>query len=467
MPVVQVRGLHEEYGSRVAVDDVDLSVEEGEVFGVLGPNGAGKTTTVECLLGLRSPDRGSVRVLGLDPVRERAEVVQRVGAQLQASRVQPRLRVAEVLALYASFYAHPADWREVLERVGLAGAERTAFGELSGGQQQRVPVALALLGRSEVVVLDELTTGLDPAARRGVWQLVREVNRGGTTVVLVSHQMDEVAHLCDRVAVLARGRVRATGTPDELTAAGADDGAGHSLAFRPLPPVDHGVLEALPAVRSVRRDGDRWTVPGTARHGTARHGTARHGTATVAQAVLADPGPPDVVLLQVLRLVARGTGNRGCGALDAGHRPGFSSQQGGVVDDGCGGARRGPSLLPTTWGAAYAATALAGAVRAPGTLLAAAAVLGALLLALPALAPPALTAHPRSRRVLLAAAAAAAAVVPFVGGVEALGAAGQVAAAVLTAAGGALALRAAEGVQQALDETAPHLPRPGSPRQEA
>ncbi|WP_432487376.1 ATP-binding cassette domain-containing protein [Kineococcus sp. SYSU DK018] len=340
--------------------------------------------------------------------------------------MQPRLRVGEVLALYASFYAHPADWREVLERVGLAGAERTAFGALSGGQQQRVPVALALLGRPQLVVLDELTAGLDPAARRGVWQLVREVNRGGTTVVLVSHQVDEVAHLCDRVALLARDRVRATGTPDELTAAGADDGAGHSLTFRRLPPVGHAVLEALPAVRSVRRDGDRWTVPGTARHG-----------------------------------------NRGCGALDAGHRPGFSSQQGGVVDDGCGGARRGPSLLPTTWGAAYAATALAGAVSAPGTLLAAAAVLGALLLVLPALAPPALTAHPRSRRVLLRAAAAAAAVVPFVGGVEALGAAGQVAGAVLTAAGGALALRAAEGVQQALDETAPHLPRPGSPRQEA
>ncbi len=159
----------------------------------------------------------------------------------------------------------------------LAGAERTAFGALSGGQQQRVSVALALLGRPEVVVLDELTAGLDPAARRGVWQLVREVNRGGTTVVLVSHQVDEVAHLCDRVALLAQGRVRATGTPDELTAAGADDGAGHSLTFRPLPPVDHAVLEALPAVRSVRRDGDRWTVPGTATGGAGplTPGTAR------------------------------------------------------------------------------------------------------------------------------------------------------------------------------------------------
>ena len=272
MPVIEVQGLHKEYGSTVAVDDVDLSVEEGEVFGVLGPNGAGKSTTVECLLGMRRPDRGSVRVLGLDPVRDRDAVVQRVGAQLQACRVQPRLRVAEVLALYASFYPRPADWRQVLERVGLAGAERTAFGRLSGGQQQRVSVALALLGRPEVVVFDELTTGLDPAARRGMWQLVRDVRSGGSTVVLVSHQMDEVASLCDRVAVVARGRVRATGTPAELTAAGAGDGTGHSLTFRPLPPVDDGVLQALPAVRSVHREGDRWTV---------------QGTATVAQAVLA------------------------------------------------------------------------------------------------------------------------------------------------------------------------------------
>ncbi|WP_432491015.1 ABC transporter ATP-binding protein [Kineococcus auxinigenes] len=271
MPVIEVQGLHKEYGSAVAVDEVDLSVEEGEVFGVLGPNGAGKSTTVECLLGMRRPDRGSVRVLGLDPVHDRAAVVQRVGAQLQACRVQPRLRVAEVLALYASFYPRAADWREVLERVGLAGTERTAFGRLSGGQQQRVSVALALLGKPELVVFDELTTGLDPAARRGLWQLVRDVRREGSTVVLVSHQMDEVADLCDRVAVLTRGRVRATGTPAELTAA-AGDGVEHSLTFRPLPPVDDGVLEALPAVRSVRREGERWTV---------------RGTATVVQAVLA------------------------------------------------------------------------------------------------------------------------------------------------------------------------------------
>ncbi|WP_432485248.1 ABC transporter ATP-binding protein [Kineococcus esterisolvens] len=272
MSVIQVRSLHKKYGSTVAVDEVDLSVEAGEVFGVLGPNGAGKSTAVECLLGMRRPDGGSVRVLGLDPVRDRGALVQRVGAQLQACRVQPRLRVAEVLALYASFYARPADWREVLERVGLAGAERTAFGKLSGGQQQRVSVALALLGKPEVVVFDELTTGLDPAARREMWQLVREVNRRGSTVVLVSHQMDEVASLCDRVAVFTRGRVLATGTPAELAAVGADDVAGHSLTFRPLPPVDDGVLQALPAVRSVRREGGRWVV---------------HGTATVAQVVLA------------------------------------------------------------------------------------------------------------------------------------------------------------------------------------
>ncbi|WP_432548688.1 ABC transporter ATP-binding protein [Kineococcus sp. SYSU DK004] len=270
MPVVEVRGLRKEYGTRVAVDGVDLTVERGEFFGVLGPNGAGKTTTVECLLGLRRPDGGTVRVLGLDPVRERRALVRRVGAQLQASRVQPRLRVAEVLSLHSSFHDDPAPWRELLERVGLAGEERTAAGNLSGGRQQRLSIALALLGRPELVVLDELTTGLDPAARHRTWQLVRDVNRDGVTVVLVTHQVDEVAHLCDRVAVLAAGRVLAAGAPAELVARAGEE---HALSFRPLPPVAPGVLEALPAVRSVQRDGERWTV---------------RGTATAAQAVLAE-----------------------------------------------------------------------------------------------------------------------------------------------------------------------------------
>jgi ABC-type Na+ transport system ATPase subunit NatA len=170
--VIEVQHLHKGYGDTVAVDDVSFSVADGEIFGILGPNGAGKTTTVECIEGLRTPDRGAISVLGLNPRRDRAELTQRLGAQLQDSQLPDRLRVAEALQLYGSFYRAPADWRALMNVLGLAGQSRISFGKLSGGQRQRVSIALALIGNPQVVVLDELTTGLDPQARRDTWERI-------------------------------------------------------------------------------------------------------------------------------------------------------------------------------------------------------------------------------------------------------------------------------------------------------
>src|ERR1700753_2847542 len=217
--VIEVRNLHKAYGDTVAVDDVSFAVQEGEIFGILGPNGAGKTTTVECVEGLRTADRGEISVLGLDPRRDRAELTQQLGVQLQDSQLPERLTVAEALDLYSSFYRAPADWRSLLEVLGLADKAGTRFKKLSGGQQQRLSIALALVGDPRVVVLDELTTGLDPAARRESWQLVSDLRDDGVTVLLVTHYADEAERLCDRVALIAGGRVAACGPPAELIAA--------------------------------------------------------------------------------------------------------------------------------------------------------------------------------------------------------------------------------------------------------
>jgi len=162
--VIEVQHLHKRYGKTVAVDDISFAVEQGEIFGILGPNGAGKSTTVECIEGLRAPDRGQITVLGLDPQRDRAELTQRLGVQLQDSQLPDQLRVAEALELYSAFYRTPADWRELMDVLGLAGKANTRFGKLSGGQKQRLSIALALVGSPQVAVLDELTTGLDPQA---------------------------------------------------------------------------------------------------------------------------------------------------------------------------------------------------------------------------------------------------------------------------------------------------------------
>ena len=181
---------------------MSLTVEAGEIFGIVGPNGAGKTTTVELIQGLRTPDRGRVRVLGLDPWRDRDELRQRVGAQLQQSDLYDKVRVGEALELFASFYRDPADPGRLLEQLGLTGKRNTSFDKLSGGQRQRLSIALALVGNPEVAILDELSTGLDPHARRDTWRLIEQVRAGGVTVVLVSHYMEEIGRLCDRVAVL-------------------------------------------------------------------------------------------------------------------------------------------------------------------------------------------------------------------------------------------------------------------------
>ncbi|WP_248964678.1 ABC transporter ATP-binding protein [Sphaerisporangium perillae] len=259
MGIIEITELRKLYGEHVAVDGVSFTVEEGELFGVVGRNGAGKTTTVECVSGLRTPDSGTITVTGLDPRRDRAELRQRVGVQLQDCSLPDRLRVGEALDLYASFYDRPADWRALLEDVGLGPKRDTPFAKLSGGQRQRLSIALALVGAPRVAILDELTTGLDPLARRETWELIELVKGRGVTIVLVTHFMEEAERLCDRVAVIDRGRVAAVDTPAGLIA--RVDG-GQRVRFRSPPGADQ-VLKSLPEVASVTRDGDDLTVTGS------------------------------------------------------------------------------------------------------------------------------------------------------------------------------------------------------------
>ena len=215
-PVITITDLHKSYGRVRAVDGITLQIARGEVFGVLGPNGAGKTTTVETAAGLRRPDAGTVRVLGLDPATDPAGVRQRVGVQLQQAVLPNRMKVKEAMAIFASAYRQVADPARLLADWGLAEHRNASFASLSGGQKQRLFIALALLGQPEIVVLDELTTGLDPAARRDTWALVRELKARGITVLLVTHAMDEAEALCDRIAIVTRGRVAAEGTPETV-----------------------------------------------------------------------------------------------------------------------------------------------------------------------------------------------------------------------------------------------------------
>jgi ABC-2 type transport system ATP-binding protein len=253
-PVIEVLGLTKTYASTVAVDDVSFEVRAGEIFGMVGPNGAGKTTTLECIEGLRTRDRGQVRLLGLDPTVRREVVAQRVGVQLQESALPARLRVREAMALFASFYAHPAGPDELLERLGLAEKRDAAFGKLSGGQKQRLFIALALINRPDVVFFDELTSGLDPQARRATWELVRQVRDTGATVALTTHSMEEAERLCDRVLIMDHGRIVALDTPEALIRSrGGDRRVVFTLAPG-APPVAH--LDALPAgYRTEQTDG--------------------------------------------------------------------------------------------------------------------------------------------------------------------------------------------------------------------
>ncbi|MET9265965.1 ABC transporter ATP-binding protein [Amycolatopsis sp. NPDC004079] len=261
MPVIEVRNLRKRYREKTAVEDVSFTVERGEIFGILGPNGAGKTTTVECVEGLRSPDGGTVSVLGLDPRRDVRELRQRLGVQLQESRLPDRLRVAEVLDLFAAMYRTPADPERLMDLLGLTEQRNTFYRKLSGGQQQRVSIALALVGSPEAVVLDELTTGLDPQARRDTWDLVEAVRAEGVTVVLVTHFMEEAERLCDRIAVIDAGRVVATDTPAGLV---GRVGGEQRIRFRPSAPVDPRELAELPDVRKVERNGAQLVVTGGA-----------------------------------------------------------------------------------------------------------------------------------------------------------------------------------------------------------
>ena len=259
--VISVEHLAKSYGDTQAVADVSFEVHEGEIFGLLGPNGAGKTTTVECVQGLRHPDRGSVTVLGLDPRTQARALRARIGSQLQESSLPHRIRVAEALALFSSFYPEGPPWRTVMEQWGLQEKARAAFGSLSGGQRQRLLVALALVNDPQVVFLDEMTTGLDPAARRATWDLVEQIRAGGTTVVLVTHVMDEAMRLCDRLAVVDRGTVVARGTPAELVASHTDGVTVTFTAARDEPDLLEA-LRRLPGVTTVSHEGTHVAVHG-------------------------------------------------------------------------------------------------------------------------------------------------------------------------------------------------------------
>ncbi|MFF2964392.1 ABC transporter ATP-binding protein [Streptomyces sp. NPDC057963] len=260
MAIIEVSGVRKAYAGRPAVDGVSFAVDEGEIFGILGPNGAGKTTTVECIEGLRVPDAGTVRVAGLDPVADHGRVTGLLGAQLQESELQPKLTVAEALEMYSAFYPAPADWRALAERLGLHNMYGTRFAKLSGGQKQRLSIALALVGNPRVVVLDELTTGLDPRARRDTWKLIEDVRDSGVTVLLVTHFMEEARRLCDRVAVIDKGKVVALDTPAGLI--GRADGST-VISFTPSQPLDGTDLGALPGAVSTERKDGRIVIHGT------------------------------------------------------------------------------------------------------------------------------------------------------------------------------------------------------------
>ena len=249
-PVVVVEHLHKAYGSTVAVDDVSFEVCRGEIFGILGSNGAGKTTTVECLEGLRRPDGGTAKVLDVDPSASPQLLRGRVGCQLQESHLPERMRVWEVLRLFAAASPHPVDIDGLLDDWGLTDKRKAAYGSLSGGQRQRLLVALALVADPEVVFLDEMTTGLDPAARRTSWELIERIRDRGTTVILVTHFMDEADRLCDRVAVMDKGVVVALDTPARLIAANAG-----AVRVTFTADGDFAWLTALDVVHAVTRHG--------------------------------------------------------------------------------------------------------------------------------------------------------------------------------------------------------------------
>lgn len=254
--VIQVENLTKRYRDKVAVADIGFRVARGEIFGLLGPNGAGKTTAVECLQGLRRRSGGSVTVLGLDPDRQARALRRRIGSQLQSSALPERLRVQEAIGVFGKQRGQPVDLETILADWDLAGVRQQAFASLSGGQQQRVFLALALLGDPDVLFLDELTTGLDPTARRATWGLIRQVRDRGATVVLVTHLMEEAEALCDRIAVVDQGRVTALGTPGDLS---ASHGGPIRITFTDER-LDPSTLLHIPGVQSVTAEAGKVTV---------------------------------------------------------------------------------------------------------------------------------------------------------------------------------------------------------------
>ena len=257
---IVVEGLRKVYGEVVAVDGISFEVRRGEIFGMVGPNGAGKTTTIECIEGLRRPDGGTVTTLGLDPQRDGYELRERIGVQLQESALPNRIKVWEAVDMFASFYRRSVDWKPLLERLGLAEKRNTDFAKLSGGQKQRLFIALALINDPELVFLDELTTGLDPQARRAMWQLVFDIREQGKTVFLTTHFMEEAERLCDRVAIVDDGRIVALDSPEKLV---RSLGAEKRVLFTVERAFDEAALRAVPGVTKVERNGERVTVYGT------------------------------------------------------------------------------------------------------------------------------------------------------------------------------------------------------------
>jgi len=259
MNVVALDNLRKSYGDLRAVDGVSFEVRRGEIFGMVGPNGAGKTTTIECLEGLRQPSEGSARVLDLDPQRDGFELRERIGVQLQQSALPDRLKVREVLDLFTAFYRHPVDWRPILDELGLGEKAGAPFAKLSGGQKQRLFIALALVNDPEIVFLDELTTGLDPQARRAMWDLVKRIRDRGKTVFLTTHYMEEAEELCDRVAVMDHGRIVALDTPQNLI---ASLGAEHRVVFSVDGPFDLDSFRTIQGVTQVEQTGTRIIIFG-------------------------------------------------------------------------------------------------------------------------------------------------------------------------------------------------------------
>jgi ABC-2 type transport system ATP-binding protein len=261
-PAIVVSDLLKTYGPIRAVDGVSLTVERGELLGLLGPNGAGKTTMVEILEGYRRADRGTVRVLGLDPWRDGARLKPRMGLMLQEGGVYPSASPLEVLRLFAAFYADPLAPEVVLRTVGLEAAARTRFRRLSGGQKQRLSLGLALIGRPEVVFLDEPTAAMDPQARRATWDLILDLKRRGVTILLTTHFMDEAERLCDRVAIVDRGQIIALESPSRLIDARA---GARGWRFRGRAGLDTSALSLALGGTEVREvDGGRYVVSGSA-----------------------------------------------------------------------------------------------------------------------------------------------------------------------------------------------------------